>query len=293
MPSSARVTASPSTRCASTAAVAEASSVLHTDGGVYDPAIFVDYTMRIIEGMGGAGPGVRAAALDLYDAWAACHHFTLYRGSARSAAASCTPTATRIGLISNTQRSLATFERHFRARRLFAGRHLLVRHGFMKPHPSIFEEGLRQAGVAAPRAVMVGDSVPHDIAGALRLGMRGVLVARSGLSRGAPPTSRSFNRCASSKRTCDHPRSDDHRRLPAGGGPREGRVGLHRRRGRGAAAGADRLGEARRDPDRRVRRPRRHEGLRLLDPGDQGRPPDPVVAHARRHARRRDAGPRA
>jgi len=35
--------------------------------------------------------------------------------------------------------------------------------------------------------VMVGDSVPHDIAGALRLGMRGVLVARSGLSRGAPP----------------------------------------------------------------------------------------------------------
>ena len=33
---------------------------------------------------------------------------------------------------------------------------------------------------------MVGDSVPHDIAGALRLGMRGILVARSGLSIGAP-----------------------------------------------------------------------------------------------------------
>ena len=33
---------------------------------------------------------------------------------------------------------------------------------------------------------MVGDSVPHDIAGALRLGMRGVLVVRSGLSTGAP-----------------------------------------------------------------------------------------------------------
>ncbi len=34
---------------------------------------------------------------------------------------------------------------------------------------------------------MVGDSVPHDIQGALRLGMRGILVARSGLSTGAPP----------------------------------------------------------------------------------------------------------
>jgi FMN phosphatase YigB (HAD superfamily) len=33
---------------------------------------------------------------------------------------------------------------------------------------------------------MVGDSVPHDITGALRMGMRGVLVARSGLSTGAP-----------------------------------------------------------------------------------------------------------
>jgi putative hydrolase of the HAD superfamily len=56
----------------------------------------------------------------------------------------------------------------------------------MKPHPSIFEEGLRRAGVTAREAVMVGDSVPHDIAGALGLGMRGVLVARSGLSTGAP-----------------------------------------------------------------------------------------------------------
>ena len=34
---------------------------------------------------------------------------------------------------------------------------------------------------------MVGDSVPHDIEGALRLGMRGILVARSKLSVGAPP----------------------------------------------------------------------------------------------------------
>ena len=49
----------------------------------------------------------------------------------------------------------------------------------MKPHPSIFEAALRKAGVTPDESVMVGDSLAHDIAGARRIGMRGVLVARS------------------------------------------------------------------------------------------------------------------
>jgi putative hydrolase of the HAD superfamily len=49
----------------------------------------------------------------------------------------------------------------------------------MKPHPSIFETALRRLDVAAARAVMVGDSFTHDIAGAQGAGMRGVLVHRS------------------------------------------------------------------------------------------------------------------
>jgi putative hydrolase of the HAD superfamily len=168
------------------AAVADASSMLHSDGGAYDPAIFIEYTRRIIEGMGGRGAGVDAAALDLYDAWAACHHFTLYE-EVPEVLRGLHADGYTIGLISNTQRSLTTFERHFELDGLFAVAISSSDHGFMKPHPSIFAEGLRQAGVAAHEAVMVGDSVPHDIEGALRLGMRGVLVARSGLSRGAPP----------------------------------------------------------------------------------------------------------
>jgi HAD superfamily hydrolase (TIGR01662 family) len=167
-------------------AVADASSTLHTPGGVYDPAIFIEYTRRIIEGMGGQGAGVEAAALDLFEAWAACHHFTLYEEVPEVLRALHADGYT-IGLISNTQRSLATFEKHFELDGLFAVAISSSDHGFMKPHPSIFEEGLRRAGVAAADAVMVGDSVPHDIEGALRLGMRGVLVARSGLSKGAPP----------------------------------------------------------------------------------------------------------
>jgi HAD superfamily hydrolase (TIGR01509 family) len=167
-------------------AVALASAGLDAGGGVYDPAVFIGYTLRIIEGMGGRGPGTEAAARDLYDAWSSCHHFTLYeevpevlRGLRRS--------GYTIGLISNTQRSLATFEAHFELHGLFDVSISSAEHGYMKPHRSIFEEGLRRAGVTASQAVMVGDSVPHDIAGALSLGMRGVLVVRSGLSKGAPP----------------------------------------------------------------------------------------------------------
>lgn len=166
-------------------AVALASARLDAQGGVYDPAIFIGYTLRIIEGMGGTGPGAAAAAQDLYEAWSSCHHFSLYeevpdvlRGLRRF--------GYTIGLISNTQRSLVTFEEHFELHGLFDVSISSAEHGYMKPHRSIFEEGLRRAGVSAPEAVMVGDSVPHDIAGALALGMRGVLVARSGLSKGAP-----------------------------------------------------------------------------------------------------------
>jgi putative hydrolase of the HAD superfamily len=168
------------------AAVAAASATLQSEGSAYDPAIFIAYTCRIIEGMGGDGGGVVTAATDLYEAWSACHHFTLYEEVPEVLRDLRTGGYT-IGLISNTQRSLAVFERHFELDGLFDVAISSSDHGYMKPHPSIFEEGLRRAGVAAAEAVMVGDSVPHDIQGALRLGMRGILVARSGLSTGAPP----------------------------------------------------------------------------------------------------------
>jgi len=166
-------------------AVRAASSSLHAEGSVYDPAVFIDYTCRIIEAMGGSGPGVVEAARDLYEAWPACEHFTLYE-EVPDVLRELRGDGYTIGLITNTQRSLAEFERHFELDGLFSFAISSFDHGYMKPHPSIFEEALRRAKVAAGEAVMVGDSVPHDITGALRLGMRGVLVARSGLSTGAP-----------------------------------------------------------------------------------------------------------
>lgn len=167
------------------AAVAEASSLLDAEGGAYDPQVFVEYTARIIEGMGGAGPRVEDAARAIYDEWAACHHFTLYEEVPEVLRALHGEGYT-IGLISNTQRSLTEFERHFSLDGLFSVALSSSDHGYMKPHPSIFAEALRRADVPAAAAVMVGDSVAHDIEGARRLGMRGVLVARSRLPLDCP-----------------------------------------------------------------------------------------------------------
>ena len=87
----------------------------------------------------------------------------------------------KIGLISNSHRCLASFQTHFDLEGLFSATVSSLEHGYMKPHPSIFEAALRSAGVAASEAVMVGDSLAHDVDGATRLGMRAVLVARSGI----------------------------------------------------------------------------------------------------------------
>ena len=167
-------------------AVADASSLLHAPLEIYDPEIFVRYTSRIIEGMGGTGPGVQAASRDIYDEWAVCHHFDLYEDVPEVLRA-IHAAGVRIGLISNTQRCLTSFQQHFALDGLFAVTVSSFDHGYMKPHPSIFEAALRKVNVSADDAVMVGDSLAHDIAGARRIGMHGVLVARGRVPDPLPP----------------------------------------------------------------------------------------------------------
>ena len=159
-------------------AVAEASSLLHAPLEMYDPEIFIRYTSRIIEGMGGRGPGVDAASRDIYGEWAACHHFDLYE-DVPDVLRSIHAAGVRIGLISNTQRCLTSFQRHFALDGLFSVTLSSSDHGYMKPHPSIFEAAMLKVGVSPAESVMVGDSLAHDIEGARRIGMRAVLVARS------------------------------------------------------------------------------------------------------------------
>lgn len=166
-------------------AVARASPLLEATAGAYDPEIFVRYTSRIIEGMGGRGPGVELAAREIYEQWAACHHFDMYP-EVPEVLRALRSTGVKIGLISNTQRCLSTFAEHFELDGLFDVSLSSYQHGFMKPHPSIFEAALQAVASAPGEAVMVGDSLAHDIEGALAIGMRGVLVARAGRQAGTP-----------------------------------------------------------------------------------------------------------
>lgn len=161
-------------------AVASASVILdEVQEDIYDPELFVRYTRHIIEAMGGRGPGIESCAREIAREWGACHHFHLY-DDVKPVFERLHREGRKIGLISNTHRSLAAFQAHFDLDGLVAAAVSSSDHGYMKPHPSIFQAALALAGVAPSEAVMVGDSVRQDIEGARRVGMRAVLVARSG-----------------------------------------------------------------------------------------------------------------
>ncbi len=145
----------------------------------YDAQLFVDYTRLIIEEMGGRGPGVSDCAREIYREWAACQHFSLYE-DVDPVLRELSARGIRLGLISNTHRCLESFQAHFELQDVISVAVSSFEHGYMKPHPSIFESALEQAGVPPGQTVMVGDSLKQDIEGALAVGMRAVLLRRSG-----------------------------------------------------------------------------------------------------------------
>jgi putative hydrolase of the HAD superfamily len=162
-----------------TDAVVGASSVLdEAQDHVYAKEIFERYTRRVIEGMGGIGDQLDACAREIYDEWATNQHFFLYD----DVAPALHELASRgfiLGLISNSHRCLMSFQEHFALTNLISAAVSSAEHGYMKPHPSIFEAAMAQANVRPAESLMVGDSLAHDIEGARRAGMRGVLVHRS------------------------------------------------------------------------------------------------------------------
>lgn len=160
-------------------AVIAASPLLHDEQQLaYDEDIFIRYTRRIIECMGGTGDGVAACAREIYAEWAACQHFFLY-DDVRPALRALADRGCKVGLVSNSHRCLASFQQHFDLHGLITAAISSSEHGYLKPHPSIFEAALKLVGVEAEASIMVGDSLKHDIDGARRVGMRGVLVRRS------------------------------------------------------------------------------------------------------------------
>jgi putative hydrolase of the HAD superfamily len=163
-------------------AVASAAPLLDgPEDRPYDAEIFVAYTRHIIEQMGGAGPNLDACAREMYAEWAACRHFELYE-DVPDVLRELTAAGVRIGLISNSHRCLASFQSHFELQDLISATVSSSEHGFMKPHPSIFAAALQILNVAPAEAMMVGDSMPQDVEGALRAGMHAVLLQRGDTS---------------------------------------------------------------------------------------------------------------
>jgi putative hydrolase of the HAD superfamily len=168
-------------------AVLAASVILNEEQHhVYHPDIFVRYTRRIIEGMGGTGPQLDDCAGEIYEEWAACQHFVLY-DDVTPVLQELAARGIKVGLISNSHRCLASFQQHFELHGLIAGALSSSEHGYLKPHPSIFTAALKLMDVSAGESVMVGDSLAHDIEGARAVGMRGILVQRSAAGCAAAP----------------------------------------------------------------------------------------------------------
>lgn len=145
---------------------------------IYNHDVFIHYTASIIEHMGGRGANVVEVAREIYDQWSVNHHFEMYDDVApvlRELQKRVT-----IGVISNSHRSLDAFAEHFSLRNVITASISGFEHGYMKPHRSIFDAALERAKVRADEALMVGDSIAHDIEGALNAGWRAVLLRRSG-----------------------------------------------------------------------------------------------------------------
>jgi HAD superfamily hydrolase (TIGR01549 family) len=142
----------------------------------HDDEIWVLFTERIIQGMGGTG-NTYDAAVEMERRWSQSVHFELY-DDAIPVLDALRERGLKIGLLSNSSRDLDEFVAHHR---LVADAVLTSHvHGKTKPHRTIFAAMLDRLEVAPGEAVMVGDTIEDDVEGARAAGMQAVLVDREG-----------------------------------------------------------------------------------------------------------------
>lgn len=149
-------------------------------GVAHDGGAYMAIADAVIEALGGGPPdAVAACARAIVGEWVRVENFGLYDDVApcfeRLRAAGL-----RLGLVSNTSRDLDEIVAAFALAGQVEVVVASVEIGLAKPSPAIFGAALERAGVAAPDAVMVGDSVEDDVKGALACGMGAVLIDRSG-----------------------------------------------------------------------------------------------------------------
>ena len=141
----------------------------------HDEEIWVEFTERVVRGMGGDAERAHEAAVEIAGAWERSENFDLY-DDVLPVLDELRRQGLKMGLVSNGVRDLEEFVRHHR---LDVDAAVGSRaHGRVKPSPTIFRAALEQLGVEPPDAVMVGDSPDDDIEGARAIGMRAFLVDR-------------------------------------------------------------------------------------------------------------------
>ena len=142
----------------------------------HDEEIWVLFTERIVQLMGGVGNTYECAA-EMTRAWLHAQHFELYDDALPTLDA-LRARGLKLGLLSNTSRDLADFVAHHGIEvDAVLTSHV---HGKTKPHETIFRALLAQLDVAAEDAVMIGDQLEDDVLGARAVGMRAILVDRDG-----------------------------------------------------------------------------------------------------------------
>jgi putative hydrolase of the HAD superfamily len=141
----------------------------------HDEEIWIAFTERIVQGMGGEGEHARRCAAAIERAWGEHGTFDLYE-DALPVLEELRRAGLQLALVSNGVRDLDEFVLHHR---LDVDAAVCSReHGRIKPHETIFRAALERLGVEAADAAMVGDSLEDDVEGARALGMRAFLVDR-------------------------------------------------------------------------------------------------------------------
>ncbi len=142
----------------------------------HDEEVWVLFTERIIQGMGGVGD-TYACAVEMTRAWERAEHFELF-DDALPVLDELRGFGLKLALLSNTGRDLDAFVAHhgIEVDTILTSR----LHGKTKPHETIFRALLEELRVAPPAAAMVGDDPRDDVDGARAVGMRAWLVDRDG-----------------------------------------------------------------------------------------------------------------
>jgi HAD superfamily hydrolase (TIGR01662 family) len=150
----------------------------------HDDSIWFAFSERIVLGMGGTKPDAYACAVEITRAWERHDNFELYDDTIPVLAA-LRGAGLKLGLVSNSARDVHEFALHH-GLEIDAGISSF-HHGKSKPHASIFRAVLDLLEVTPEEAVMVGDAVEEDLAGARALGMRAILLDRTGRYPGVEP----------------------------------------------------------------------------------------------------------